>query len=336
MIGVSRAGVLASLVAAILALAYHVWGTVSGRSPKQQFATSSARSEMLPSKTVSPEQPQEPRDFETRCHAPGVLVCEGFDSPEKFEPAKDPGSGLYPAWDGEFRGTMDKSITASGAGSLKFTLPSLSAANSAGYWKQAMGKDFGEESSFYVQFRQRFSPEMLTNKWGVDTYWKQVIIHNGPQTCADVQLATVNEHRQGYPTMYSRCGSDSFYVDLHNGDYLMEQGDYNCHYHNVNSKNCFMYPANIWITFYYAVNVGHWGKADSTIKAWISLAGQPYKQWVDMRNHRLFNDTPGKDFDTVTLLVYMTGKDATKYGGPPAYTWYDELIVSTEPIAPPQ
>jgi len=280
------------------------------------------------------EPPLAPEDFETRCHKEGVLVCEGFDSADKFKPATDPGSGLYPAWDGKYRGTLDVSVTASGGGSLKFTIPTYSAANSAGYWKQAMGKNFGEGSTFYVQFRQRFSPEMLTNSWGVDTYWKQVIIHNGPQTCADVELATINQHRAGYPTMYSQCGSDNFYDDLHNGDFLMEQGDFNCHYHKINARDCFMYPANEWITFYYKVRIGHWGKADSTIQAWVALPGKPYKQWIKMINHKLFNASPGNDYDTVTLLVYMTAKDATKNGGPTAYTWYDELIVSQQAIAP--
>lgn len=283
------------------------------------------------------KEPQlEPQDFQTRCHAPGVTACVGFDSPEEFVPAKYPASGLYAAWDGAFRGMLDRTVFASGGGSLKFTIPSYSAANSSGYWKQAMGKNMGEGSTFYVQFQQRFSPEMLTNTWGVDTYWKQVIFHNEPQTCADVELATINEHRGGFPTMYSRCGSDSLFVDLHNGDYLLEQGNYNCHYHSKNSHDCFMYPANTWITFYYKVTLGHWSKADSTIQAWVALSGQPYKQWVNITNHKLFNDSPGKDYDTVTLLVYMTDKDPKKYGGPTAYTWYDDLIVSTQPIAPPK
>lgn len=319
---------------AVVVGAFCAWTQVARRPARvDHFVNYSASAQMVRGKEKAGE-PVQPEDFETRCKAPGVLVCEGFDSADKFVPAKDPSSGLYPAWDGVYRGTMDSSVAASGKGSLKFTIPSFSDANSAGYWKQAMGKNFGEGNTFYVQFRQRFSPEMLTNTWGVDTYWKQAIIHNGPQTCADVQLATINQHRQGYPTMYSRCGSDNFYVDLRNGDYLMEQGDYNCHYHNINSHDCFMYPDNTWITFYYRVSVGHWGRADSTIKAWVSLPGQLYKQWIDMPNHKLYNDSPGRDFDTVTLLVYMTGKDRTKNGGPTAYTWYDELIVSTEAIAP--
>ena len=104
------------------------------------------------------------QDFGVRCQSPGVLVCEGFDSPAEFAAAKWPAAGLYPAWDGALRGTMDTTIKASGTGSLRFEIPSHSAANAAGSWQQPFEHNFGEGSTFYVQFRQRFSKEMLTNK----------------------------------------------------------------------------------------------------------------------------------------------------------------------------
>lgn len=324
----------ALIVLGLLSITF--WHRGAGSAYKDEIATNTT---VEASSGLAAEEgvPKDPQDFAERCHAEGVLTCVGFDSQEDFEPAKDPYSGLYPGEGGAFRGTLDTKIAASGGGSLKFTIPSYSGANAAGYWKQAMGKNFGEGSTFYVQFRQRFSPEMLTNDWGGNTYWKQVIFHNGPHTCGEVELATTKSNRRdGYPVMYSQCGSDGMTVDLHNGDFLVEQGDYNCHYHDINPKDCFMYPADTWITFYYKTSIGHWGKADSTIQAWVALPGKLYKQWVKMPNHKLLNDSPGRDYDTVTLLPYMTAKDVSKFGGPVAYTWYDELIVSTQPIAPPK
>ena len=54
-------------------------------------------------------------------HAQGwVIVCQGFDDPAVFTPAKWPASGLYPDANGAIQGAMDTTITASGAGSLKF------------------------------------------------------------------------------------------------------------------------------------------------------------------------------------------------------------------------
>jgi hypothetical protein len=326
---------MAALV--LLGLVTAVYWHRRAESPSADSIVTSSTVQANSTPSADERAPQDPQDFTERCHAEGVLTCVGFDSPQEFVPAEDPYSGLYPGEGGAFRGTLDTKIMASGGGSLKFTIPSYSGANASGYWKQAMGKNFGEGSTFYVQFRQRFSPEMLTNDWGGNTYWKQVIFHNGPHTCGDVELATTKSNRRdGYPVMYSQCGSDGMTVDLHNGDFLVEQGDYNCHYHDISPRDCFMYPADTWITFYYKTNIGHWGKADSTIQAWVAVPGKPYKQWVNMPKHKLLNASPGRDYDTVTLLPYMTAKDSSKFGGPVAYTWYDELIVSTQPIAPPK
>ena len=116
-------------------------------------------------------------DFQTRCSASGVLVCKGFDSASDFVPAIWPNPGLYPAGDGAFRGTLDSTVKASGGGSLRFEIPGGTGANSAGQWRQAFGQAFGPGQTFYVQFRQRFSPEMFTADFGGGG-WKQVIFHD--------------------------------------------------------------------------------------------------------------------------------------------------------------
>jgi len=297
------------------------------------------------------------QNFQTRCAQTGVVVCQGFDDPTVFVPSKWPASGLYPDAGGTIQGVMDTTISASGAGSLKFTVPSLAAANSSGYWRQLFtqnlsdgptsAKMYGANATFYLQFRQRFSMEYLTNNWvtgsGSKTFWKQDILSNDNSTCGNIELTTVNWNQRRYPTMYSQCGADGFVVDLLNGDYLEEQGDtsttgYNCHYQTANNTatSCFTYPADTWVTFYYKVSIGTWGQPNSTIQAWVSVGGGPYTEFVNMTNHTLYEDTPaGADYDMVTLLTYMTGRSSTVSAGPTAYTWYDELIVSGQPIAAP-
>jgi hypothetical protein len=47
-----------------------------------------------------------------------------------------------------------------------------------------------------------------------------------------------------------------------------------------------------------------------------------------MQKSVLKNNHPGHDYDCLTLLTYMTNKDASK-DLPTAYASYDELIVST-------
>jgi len=203
-----------------------------------------------------------------------------------------------------------------------------------------MGQTFAQNSTFYVQFRQRFSPEFLTNKWGGTTYWKQEIFSSDQSTCGNIELTTINANMKGWPEMYSACGQDLFDVATGSSDYLLEQGDtattgYNCHYQNPTADSCFMYPANAWVTFYYKVQIGTWGQPNSNIQAWVALPGQPYKQWINIKNHTLNSDPGLPAYNTVTLLPYMTGKDASVNGGPTAYTWYDELVVSTTAIAAP-
>jgi hypothetical protein len=62
-------------------------------------------------------------------------------------------------------------------------------------------------------------------------------------------------------------------------------------------------------------------------------AGQ-YKEWINVPNFILYNSAPGNDHDHLTLTPYITGKDPT-INHPTAYTWYDEIILSNQPIATP-
>jgi hypothetical protein len=292
-------------------------------------------------------------DFAARCRQPGVIVCQGFDDASLFRSAKWPASGLYPSGAGSLGGSFDGTTSRSGKGSLMFTVPSQAGANSAGYWRQLFAtkmsdgptsaRMFGAHTSFYVQYAQRFSPDYLTNKWpvlgGGETNWKQQIISNDSSTCGNVELTTVNAYNRGFPQMYSQCGADDFEVPIAGEDYLLEQSatsaGYDCRYHDPTPKTCFIYPKDIWATFYYAVSIGSFGQPDSTVDAWVSVDGLPYRQWIHMPGHTLDEDTPGADYDMVTLLPYMTGRDPSVSAGPTSYTWYDELIVSSEPIAAP-
>jgi hypothetical protein len=328
----------------------------SGQSAVAQSADSGATGD---SGSNSADSGSALQDFQTRCAQPGVILCQGFDDPSVFGAAVWPASGLYADDNGNLP-TQDSTEFVSGGGSLKFTIPSDIGSN-MGYWRQLLTPDlsagpsaarmFGANSSFYVQYHQRFSPEFMTNNWqtsdGSQTSWKQSIFSFDDSTCGNVELTTVRANWQpppSYPVMYSQCGDDGFVVDLGNGDYMNEQaasaGDvsYNCHYQAANNVpgSCFLYPANTWVTFYFKVVLGNWDQPNSSIQAWVALPGQPYVEFVNMQNHTLHEDTPGQDYDMVTLLPYMTGRDPSRDAGPTAYTWYDELIVSTNPIALPQ
>jgi hypothetical protein len=307
--------------------------------------------------TVSNSTSTALQDFQTRCAQTGVILCQGFDDPAVFAPAAWPASGIYVGASATYA-AYDSAVSASGSGSLRFTVPSMAGPNDSGYWRQLMTPNlsagpgsaamFGANSTFYVQFRQRFSPEFLTNQWPANggglTWWKQEIFSNDSSTCGQIELTTVNEYNRGFPQMYSQCGADNFDTPVGSSDFLLEQGDtsstgYNCHYQSANNTagSCFLYPANTWVTFYYKVSIGNWSQPDSTIQAWVSVGGQPYKEWINMTNHKLNEDSgsAGKDYNTVSLMPYMTQRNSGVSAGPTAYTWYDELIVSRSPIAAP-
>jgi hypothetical protein len=274
-----------------------------------------------------------------------VIVCVGFDAPADVAQ----NTYLFAAGDGVFRGTLDTSTYASGGSSLKFTVPSLGGANSAGSWSYPFGQNFAQNNTFYVQFRQRFSPEYISNQWvttsGTSTSWKQADFHWGDfatknlSTCGQVELTTGNFENIGHPIMYTGCGATGLYKTVGSSIFI-EQGDtsttgYNCLYGPY--TNCFSYPSNEWVTFYYQVNIGTWGQPNSSVKAWIAFPGQPYAEWINFSGLTLSTDSPMINaYNYMSLFPYMTGRSSSVSAGPTAYTWYDEVIVSTQPIAVPQ
>lgn len=273
-------------------------------------------------------------DFQARCTAPGVIKCVGFDATSDFVS----GTTIYPADDGQIHAIRDTSTKASGNSALRFEIPSNSTSNTSGYFKALFGQDFGPGQTFYAQWRQRFSPEMLSTKFTSSNGFKQHIFwHGSGGSCTDVQLVTQNIEQTGFPRMYTACGATGLYERMADGDYLLEQGDYTCtnRQDQPGENNCAFYKSNQWITYYYQVTVGNWGQANTVVNAWMAYEGQPMKQWIKFPNLRIDNDAPStKKFRQVDLLPYQTGKSGAQ-SHPTAYIWYDELIISTQPIAAP-
>ncbi len=123
------------------------------------------------------------RDFDSRCKSPGVILCDPLDKAPVTGTAIDastPNRTLPEALAGEYRdwrwanagsskvknpAVMDESVKVSGSGSLRFTIGSRGDANDAGYLQMNFTPDnsiqFGENSTFFVQWRQRFSCDLL-------------------------------------------------------------------------------------------------------------------------------------------------------------------------------
>jgi len=201
------------------------------------------------------------------------------------------------------------------------------------------GKSFAENSKFFVQYRMRLNDAMADVDWNevVKSSWKQSIFHSKGTTCASIELTAARyawNGAHGFPTLYTDCGDRG--LSTNNGDppFQLEQGDYKCWYRQFNPKDCMFYPADKWMTFYFSVAIGNWGKPNSFIQAWVALDGQPLKKWVNMPYFALKSDNDSSSYNWITLLPYMTAKDP-KADHPTGYMWFDELIISSEPIPAP-
>ena len=116
--------------------------------------------------------------FEQRCALPAVVKCFGFDAPAQADPFIFPPYGMAVK-----RAGVVTDIKASGAGSLRFEIPSNTGSDSSGSFWQNFSDDlsvqFGEGEEFYVQWRQRFSREFLETFYEGGGGWKQAIIGEG-------------------------------------------------------------------------------------------------------------------------------------------------------------
>jgi hypothetical protein len=154
--------------------------------------------------------------------------------------------------------------------------------------------------------------------------------------------------------MYTDCGigwaTDVVTNALLSGcpnDCLLEQGSstvaspngsgYNCHYQNQVAgdglgSGCFFPPSNTWITTYEVIKLGTIGSNNSSVYAYESQNGSVYRQWQRVDGVTWFSGGDSA-FSKLRFETYMT--EIAGAAPVSAYIWYDELIVSTQPIAVP-
>lgn len=314
-------------------------------------------------------------DFDTRCAAPGVVRCVGFDATSDITGTFGDIHGILP---GQTTPELDTGVVASGASSLKFTIPTMSPADTSGSYFTNFSDDlsvqFDGDADFFVQWRQRFSPEFIATHYDEGNGWKQAIIGVGDQpgcdashaisidggghcapSCTELETVVQNTGQRQFAQMYDSCtGSAShgaydpfeepfgdFDFELQNArpaPYCLYSQDADGS-HFPPAGSCFGYVADEWMTFQVEIQTGPRQGDEfvgSHVRMWIAREGQPSELVLDWGPYNLTAGDPAKllRYGKVWLLPYHTNKSAAQDHAT-AYTWYDELIVSTERIADP-
>lgn len=339
-----------------------LWGSFWTHHLSSTFYHNYKRSIKASLRTSTRSEPAEERsDFVARCNAPGVARCFGFDSASEMIANPKGNFGLRPNHDGRTP-EIDTTVRASGAGSLKFTIPSNTYDDPSGSFFANFSSDlatqFGEGQEFYVQWRQRFDPGMLRyfkQSGGGYTAWKQVIIGEGDQprykptdSCTELEVVMNQKITYMGPFVYTSCGR-YIGLDFFDGaqDRMQHQGPPFCYYPDDPRHGCFRYAANEWMTFQVNVKIGKWNTPSSRIRVWAAHLAQPSIMIYDTNissgpGYTLYNipggssgTYPGAKYGKIWLLTYMTKKDGLETY-PTAYTWYDDLIISRQKIAEPK
>lgn len=295
--------------------------------------------------------------FATRCAQSGVVKCVTFDSVGDINAGYDtPNTGLLSG--ATVDPVIDTAQHASGAGSLMFTVPAQSGAAASGAYYANFSTDlltqFGASSEFYIQWRQRFSQAFVNTHFAGGNGWKQAIIGTGDvgsthyYTCTDLEVVAQDTFYYGFSQMYDSCAAsashgafDDLYETIAGGDIKLQNGitfPY-CLYSQrttFTTGNCSKYFADEWMTFEVHLTVGVRSNGEfinSHIQLYIARENQPAVLAIDFGPYNLNAGSAGlnQKFGKVWLIPYNTSKNASTVN-PVAYTWYDDLIISTNAI----
>lgn len=318
-------------------------------------------------------------DFAQRCAAVGVLRCFGFDIDSDLNFGI---GGKMGAWGSNYgyippygssdysRITRDTAQMASGASSLRFTIPSNVGSDVAGAWfanfTPNLSYQVSEGQEVYIQWRQRFSTELLATQY-LSNGFKLADASGGdlpacspgsanstncPTSCWDGDVVVQQQGQTGIPITYANCAGPYPYHPLYGyTSSVTIQNAVGCLYPTYASPPCVKMVANEWMTFQLHIKVGKWNTWSSTVQLWIAREGQPSVLVIDCsptatqkcsnsldnqasNGWYLYNSNPTYKIGKIWLVPYQTNKNPSQVT-PTAYTWYDELIISTSRIPDP-
>jgi hypothetical protein len=84
------------------------------------------------------------------------------------------------------------------------------------------------------------------------------------------------------------------------------------------------------------VSIGDFGQPNTSFAAYIAPDGQPLKQFIDLPNFTFDQGSdPGDALMEILLQPYFSGATGATTS-PASAMWFDELIISSQPIAAPK
>jgi hypothetical protein len=287
-------------------------------------------------------------DFSTVCAQSGIIKCVSFDTDADFSTGKGGTQGAWGANSGILppsgssdysRATRDATVMASGASSLRFTIPSNTGSDTSGAWFTNFSNDLsvqmGEGGEVYVQWRQRFSPEYLGTQYtGVNqplgNGWKLADVSAGDlpgcslnsastancsTTCWDFTVVAQNTNQVGIPQLYTNCAGQWVYWPLQGYTTAPTvQNAVNCLYPTYASPPCVKLQSNEWMTFQIRIKVGHWNTWDSTIQMWVAREGQPSTLVIDCSSTATNKCVNGVDSAASNGWYLVNSNTAFKFG----------------------
>jgi|GEM_PF-2721869 len=259
------------------------------------------------------------RNFQNRCTVTGVVKCLGLDNTA---------SGVTLMGGAKF----DNAVKASGTASMRVDI-APSAGESPGNLTTKLGADFGEGRSLYLQWRQRFSPEMIDIDLGGEGF-KQFVIYDGTPCGPNMEVAMLNQDFGGFPILYSACGSSYLRKSLGSGNYALMWNQDGTICSSQNKAGCLRYKADQWMTFYYEQKIGAWGQPNSVVRVSMAEENQPLKTFIDFSDYTFKSDQTTSAYRDIWVGPFSLGRTAND-AYPMAQTWIDEVIISTQPIADP-
>jgi Fibronectin type III domain len=317
--------------------------------------------------------------YQSRSNLSGVFLAKGFDTDADFVPVTSfaPNAGILPpsGTTDYTRCTRDTAIKASGVSSMRFRVPSNTGSDSSGEYFTNFSPNytvlFGAGSEFWIQWRQRFSPEFLNTQFLNAPGWKQIIIGTGDPSasgphftsCSTIELVMNQFSTEApylFPIIYNGCPGSSpnsaagLFEAFPVNDFKLQNARISpyCLYSRgftvpksylpAQGGNCFGYVPNNWMHFQIGVNVGQRQStgsgdvfANSRIRFRAGLDGQPAEPLLDI----IFNLNAGsaatnERYGKVHLTPYNSAK-VSSHAHAEAYTWYDELLGRTSQIPDP-